>query len=67
MKHHALHHEYHGVGLETGRYMVVDQDATGRCTLCGVHTARPHGHPQYEESCWFPPMSLTTSSKERTR
>ena len=25
------------------------------CNLCGVATTRPHSHPEYEMSVWFPP------------
>lgn len=37
-------------------YMEVDCADDGKCNICHLAGSRPHAHPAYELSMWFPPV-----------
>jgi hypothetical protein len=53
--------------VEQHIYMVSENDDDGICTICNVKTSRPHSHPQYEMSCWFPPMIARDCSDDKVQ
>lgn len=45
-------------------YMEISHDEHGQCTICGLTGSRPHAHPAYELSMWFPSLTPTVLATE---